>query len=67
MERNFNQKNNLPFLNLLEQEKLLFSKEIEVMYDLDQSDIHSFVEKELSPNTYQKKEILGESYFTTNK
>ena len=52
---------------LLEQEKLLFSKEIEVMYDLDQSDIHSFVEKELSPNTYQKKEILGESYFTTIK
>lgn len=49
---------------LLEQEKLLFSKEIEVMYDLDQSDIHSFVEKELLPNTYQQKEILGESYFT---
>ena len=55
----------LPALSqLLEQEKLLFSKEIEVMYDLNQSDIHSFVEKELSPNTYQKKEILGESYFT---
>ena len=56
-----------PLSQLLEQEKLLFSKEIEVMYDLDQSDIHSFVEKELSPNTYQKKEILGESYFTTIK
>jgi putative protein-disulfide isomerase len=52
---------------LLEQEKLLFSKEIEVMYDLDQSNIHFFVEKELSPNNYQKKEILGESYFTTIK
>lgn len=56
-----------PLSQLLEQEKLLFSKEIEVMYDLDQSDTHSFVEKELSPNTYQKKEILGESYFTTIK
>ena len=56
-----------PLSQLLEQEKLLFSKEIEVMYDLDQSDIHSFVEKELSANTYQKKEILGESYFTTIK
>lgn len=50
---------------LLEKEKLLFSKEIEVMYDIDPSGIHSFVEKELSPNTYLKKEILGESYFTT--
>ena len=56
-----------PLSQLLEQEKLLFSKEIEIMYDLDQSDIHSFVEKELSANTYQKKEILGESYFTTIK
>lgn len=56
-----------PLSQLLEQEKLLFSKEIEVMYDLDQSDIHSFVEKELSANTYQKKEILGESYFTAIK
>ncbi|MFZ0446247.1 MAG: DsbA family protein [Bacillus sp. (in: firmicutes)] len=56
-----------PLSQLLEQEKLLFSKEIEVMYDLDQSDIHSFVEKELSANTYEKKEILGESYFTTIK
>ena len=56
-----------PLSQLLEQEKLLFSKEIEVMYDLDQSDIHSFVEKELSANTYQKKEVLGESYFTTIK
>ena len=56
-----------PLSQLLEQEELLFSKEIEVMYDLVQSDIHSFVEKELSANTYQKKEILGESYFTTIK
>lgn len=50
--------------SLLEKEKLLFSKEIEVLYDLEQSDINAFVEKELSPGSYQKKEILGESYFT---
>ncbi|MEH7494711.1 DsbA family oxidoreductase [Neobacillus niacini] len=54
----------LPSLpSLLEKEKLLFSKEIEVMYDVDQSDINAFVEKELSPAQYQVKEILGESYF----
>lgn len=49
---------------LLEEERLLFSKEIEVMYDLDQSDILAFVEKELSSTPYQVKEILGENYFT---
>ncbi|MCM3671768.1 DsbA family protein [Mesobacillus maritimus] len=52
---------------LLEEEKLLFAKEIEGMYDVEKSDIHAFVEKELSPNSYQVKEILGESYFTSLK
>lgn len=50
--------------SLLEKEKLLFSKEIEVMYDVEPSDIDAFVEKELSPGSYQQKEILGESYYT---
>ncbi|WP_318617724.1 DsbA family protein [Sporosarcina sp. YIM B06819] len=53
--------------SLLEKEKLLFSKEIEVMYDIRQPDVHSFIEKELTPNSYQAKEILGEFYFTTTK
>ena len=53
--------------SLLEREKLLFSKEIEVMYDVEQSDVNSFIEKELSPERYQVKEILGEFYFTTTK
>lgn len=58
------QPKHLPSLSsLLEKEKLLFSKEIEVMYDLEQSDIYAFVEQELSQDRYQKKEILGESYF----
>jgi putative protein-disulfide isomerase len=50
--------------SLLEKEKLLFSKEIEVMYDVKPSDLNAFVEKELSPGSYEKHEILGESYFT---
>lgn len=53
--------------SLLEKEKLLFSKEIEVMYDVEQSDVNSFIEKELPPNCYQVKEILGEAYFTISK
>ncbi len=47
---------------LLEKEKLLFSKEIEVMYDVEAADINTFVEKELPSTTYQSKEILGETY-----
>lgn len=53
--------------SLIEKEKLLFSKEIEVMYDIEQSDVNSFIEKELSPARYQVKEILGELYFITTK
>lgn len=51
--------------SLLEQEKLLFSKEIEVMYDVEQANIKDYIEKELSSSGYQEKEILGELYFTT--
>lgn len=53
--------------SLLEKEKMLFSKEIEVMYDVEQSEVRSFIEKELAPNSYEAKEILGEFYFTTTK
>ena len=53
--------------DLLQQEKLLFSKEIEVMYDVAPNDITAFIEKELSPGQYETKEILGESYFTPVK
>ncbi|MFJ8515626.1 DsbA family protein [Lysinibacillus xylanilyticus] len=49
--------------SLLEKEKLLFSKEIEVMYDIEQKNINRFVESELSAIAYVTKEILGETYF----
>jgi putative protein-disulfide isomerase len=58
----------LPALSsLLEKEKLLFSKEIEVMYDVEQSEVHNLIEKELSPDRYQAKELLGEFYFTAKE
>lgn len=50
---------------LLEKEQLLFSKEIEVMYDVEPTEINAFIEKELAPGHYQAHKILGESYFTT--
>lgn len=52
-----------PLSSLLHEEKLLFSKEIEVMYDVEQSGVAAFVEKELSPGSYESEELLGESYF----
>ncbi|URN96840.1 MAG: DsbA family protein [Candidatus Pristimantibacillus lignocellulolyticus] len=60
------QTNPLPSLsNLLEREKLLFSKEIEVLYDVEPLNIKSFIEQELSKERYQVNEILGELYLTT--
>lgn len=50
---------------LLEQEQLLFSKEIEVMYDLAQSDVPAFIEQALSHTQYEANEILGETYYKT--
>lgn len=59
------QPNQPPALStLLDQEKLLFSKEIEVMYDLQQADVERFLDKELEPGKYEVKEILGETYVT---
>lgn len=51
--------------DLLAAEKLLFSKEIEVMYDLEKSDLQVFVEKELTAGTYEVNEVLGEKYLVT--
>jgi predicted DsbA family dithiol-disulfide isomerase len=53
--------------SLLEKEKLLFSKEIEELYEIEQSDVLAFAEKELSSDQYEAKEFQGESYFTTTK
>lgn len=52
-----------PLSSLLEKEQLLFSKEIEVMYDVKQSDIPSFVEQELVSAQYKAEQLLGETYF----
>ncbi|MCU6711395.1 DsbA family protein [Paenibacillus sp. J5C_2022] len=48
--------------SLLTQEKLLFSRELEVLYDLEQSEVSSYIQAELSPEQYEWGEILGEVY-----
>lgn len=49
--------------NLLDKEKLLFAKEIEVMYDVDKADLPSFIKEQLTEGAYEEKEVLGEKYF----
>jgi putative protein-disulfide isomerase len=51
---------------LLQQEGLLFSREVEEMYDLEQKDVLSFIQKELPTEQYQQKEVLGEIYLESN-
>ena len=36
------------------------------MYDLEQKDILSFIQKELPTEQYQQKEVLGEIYLESN-
>lgn len=50
-------------VELLATEKLLFSKEIEEMYEIGEGDVAEFVERELTAGTYEVKEILGEAYW----
>lgn len=53
----------LPSLSELMKEKdLLFSKEIEVMYDIEKNRVESFIHSELEKDTYQTEELFGELY-----
>lgn len=47
---------------LLGKEKTLFSREIEEYYSIEEKDVVSFVEKQLSEDTYETNEVLGEKY-----
>lgn len=47
---------------LLAEEELLFSKEIEVMYDVDQTNIASFIDEHSNSEQYDENELLGEKY-----
>lgn len=54
-------------LSLLEKEELLFSKEIEEMYEVEKEAVDAFIEKELPSDRYVMKEMLGEIYITSIK
>ncbi|WBL16580.1 DsbA family protein [Sutcliffiella sp. NC1] len=57
-------RNEQPSLSsLLEKEKLLCAKEIEVMYDVEQSDLQAFIKAQLAVGSFEEKELLGEKYY----
>lgn len=47
---------------LLKEEKLLFSREIEEFYSIDQSEVEAFAQEQLSQDTYTVSSLLGEKY-----
>ncbi|GAB3046663.1 DsbA family oxidoreductase [Virgibacillus ainsalahensis] len=47
---------------LMEKDDLLFSKELEVMYDLQENEVDAFIQEKLPAEKYNRKEILGETY-----
>lgn len=54
----------LPDLELyLKTQHRLFSKEIEIMYDIAQAEVPNFVEQNLNLLVYTTKNILGENYY----
>ncbi|MBO3065163.1 DsbA family protein [Staphylococcus shinii] len=54
----------LPDLSLyLQSHPRLFSKEIEVMYDLKKEDVPKFVQQYLNSSNYITQNILGENYY----
>lgn len=47
---------------LLQQEKLLFSREIEEYYSIEKDEFDAFLEKELPQDAYKVNSVLGEKY-----
>lgn len=47
---------------LIKEGNILFSKEIEVLYDIESSDMESYIATEMIEGSYSIKHVLGESY-----
>ena len=47
---------------LLQQEKLLFSREIEEYYSIEKNEVDAFLQKQLPQDAYEVNSILGEKY-----
>jgi putative protein-disulfide isomerase len=61
-EENLTPKQQPNLKQLLTDEKLLFSREIEEFYSIEEKDINEFIQQQLSEDAYESAEILGELY-----
>src|SRR5690606_2565607 len=50
------------FEQLLQEEKLLFSREIEEFYSIDKSEVEAFAQEQLPKDAYKVSNLLGEKY-----
>lgn len=50
------------FKQLLQEEKLLFSREIEEFYSIDQNEVEAFAQGQLPQDAYTVNNLLGEKY-----
>jgi len=50
------------FEQLLQEEKLLFSREIEEFYSIDKSEVEAFAQEQLPQDAYKVSNLLGEKY-----
>ncbi|UQZ36920.1 dithiol-disulfide isomerase [Paenibacillus sp. PK3_47] len=51
---------------VLEEGHILFAKEIEVMYDIEQNEVKAFIEAELPQHAYRSGKILNELYIQSH-
>ncbi len=63
-EENLQPKQQPSLQSLIKKEKLLFSREIEEFYAIEEKDVAAFVSEQLASVDYETKEVLGERYFT---
>jgi len=63
-EENLQPKQQPNLQSLINKEKLLFSREIEEFYAIEEKDVVAFVSEHLATVDYETKEVLGERYFT---
>ncbi len=63
-EENLQPKQQSNLQSLIQKEKLLFSREIEEFYLIEEKDLEAFVSEQLAEADYAMKEVLGEKYIT---
>lgn len=59
-EEEISSKELLDLSQLIQKEKLLFSRELEEYYVIEENEVEAFLQKELPENSYESNTVLGE-------